>query len=193
MRFADNVPGMLLVDMSPADPHVGNTKADFSLPVPCESVSMDVVNKQVDSSLPEIEKSVPMDVNEDCPGHERSSIHNNKHEWYPCALSRRARSPLTLAFSYHRVHICGRIGGFEVPRVTIDTASHVQCVSFSFVKRHPVLKNEPIHAIPPAVLTLKAANGSVLKILGFIRFDFQLGDVTRPVEWRYNGGHNPRK
>ena len=50
------------------------------------------------------------------------------------------------------------------------------------MKRHPVLKNEPIHAIPPAVLTLKAANGSVMEILGFIRFDLQLGDVTRPVE-----------
>ena len=38
------------------------------------------------------------------------------------------------------------------------------------------------HAIPPAVLTLKAANGSLMDILGFTRFDLQLGDVTRPVE-----------
>ena len=64
-------------------------------------------------------------------------IVNNKHEeWYVCALSRRTRSPLTLAFSSHRVRVCGRIGGFEVPRVTEDTASDVPCVAFSFVKRH---------------------------------------------------------
>ena len=50
------------------------------------------------------------------------------------------------------------------------------------MNRHPVLKNEPIRAIPPAVLTLKAANGSLMEILGFIRFDSQLRDVTRPVE-----------
>ena len=126
---------------------------------------MDVGNKQVDSSLPVIDKSVSMDANEDCPGHERSSIHkNNKpEEWYAFAISRRARSPLTLAFSCHRIHICGRIGGVEVPRVTVDTASDVPCVAFSFVKRHPVLKVEPIHAIPPAVVTLKAANGSVME------------------------------
>ena len=127
-----------------------------------------------------------MNVNEDCPGHERSSTHNNNEheEWYACALSRRTRSPLTRAFSSHRVHICERIGGFEVPRATVLTRQamfHV-CVAFSFVKRHPILKNEPIHAIPPAVLTLKAANGSVMEMLGFIRFDLQLGDVTRPVE-----------
>ena len=69
-----------------------------------------------------------------------------------------------------------------MPRVTVDTASDAPCVAFSFVKRHPTLKNEPIHAIPPAVLTLKAANGSVMEIRGFIRFDLQLVDVTRPVE-----------
>ena len=146
-------------------------------------MSRDVGNEQVDSSLTAIDKSVSMDVNEDCPDHERSSTHNNKHEeWYACALSRRTRSPLTLAFSSHRVHICGLIGGFEMSRVTVDTASDVSCVAFSFVKRHPILKNEPIHAIPPAVLTLKAANRSVMEILKFIRFDLQPGDVTRPVE-----------
>ena len=37
-RFADSVPGRSLVDMCPADPHVGNTQADFSLPVHRESV-----------------------------------------------------------------------------------------------------------------------------------------------------------
>ena len=69
-----------------------------------------------------------------------------------------------------------------MPRVTVDTASDVPCVAFSFVKRHPILKNEPIHVIPPAVLTLKAANVSVMEMLGFIRFNLQLGDVTRPVK-----------
>ena len=64
----------------------------------------------------------------------------------------------------------------------LDTASDVPCVAFSFVKRHPVLKNEPICHIRSAVLTLKAANGSLMEILGLIRFDLQLGDTTRPVE-----------
>ena len=113
---------------------------------------------------------------------DRYNTPSNKHgEWYACPLSRRARLPLTLAFSSHRVHICGRIGGFEVPHATVDTARDVPCLAFSFVKRHPVLKNEPIHPIPPAVVTLKA-NGSLIEILGFIRFDLQLGDVARPVE-----------
>ena len=149
VRFAGSVPGRSLVDMCPADPHVGNTQADFLLPVPSEPVPRDVGNKQVDFSLPVIDKSVSMDVNEDCPDHERSSTHNNNRneEWYACALSRRTRSPLTLAFSSHRVRICGRIGGSEVPRVSVDTASDVPCVAFSFVKRHPTWKNEPIHAI----------------------------------------------
>ena len=161
-RFADSVPGSSLVDMCPADLQVGTTQVYSSLLVSCESVSMD--------------------VDECCPGHEKSSMHNNKHEeGYVYPLSRRARSPLTLAFSSHRVHICGRIGGFEAPRVTVDTASDVPRVTFSFVKRHPVLKNEPIHPIPPAVVTLKA-NGSLIEILGFIRFDLHLGDVARPVE-----------
>ena len=183
--FADSVPGRLLVDMCPAEPHAGITRAVFLLPVPSESVSSDVGNKQVDSSLPVVDKSVSMDVNENCPDHEKSSTHNNKHEeWYACALSRRTRSPLTVAFSSHRVHICGHVGGFEVPRVTVDTASDVPCVAFSFLKCHTVLKYEPIHDIPPAVLTLKAANASVMEILGFIRVDLQLGDVTRPVEAR---------
>ena len=120
------------------------------MPVPSESVSRDVGNKQVDSSLPVIDKSVSTYVDEDCPDHERISTRkNNKHEeWYACALSRRTRSPLTLAFSSHRVHVCGHIGGFEVPRVTVDKASDVPCVAFSFVKRHPTLKNGPIRGHP---------------------------------------------
>ena len=73
VRFANRVPGRASVDMCPADPHVGNTQADFSLPVTSQSVSMNVGNKQVDSSLPVIDKFVSMGVNEDCPGHERSS------------------------------------------------------------------------------------------------------------------------
>ena len=151
--------------MCPADLQVGNTQVYSPLLVSSESVSMD--------------------VDECCPGHEKTSMYNtpsNKHgEWYACPLSRRARLPLTLAFSSHRVHICGRIGGFEVPHATVDTARDVPCLAFSFVKHHPVLKNELIHPTPPAVVTLKA-NGSLIEILGFIRFDLQLGDVARPVE-----------
>ena len=63
-----------------------------------------------------------------------------------------------------------------------DTASDVPCVALSFVKYLPILKKEPIHATPPAVLTLNAANGSLTDILGFTRFDLQLGDVTHPVK-----------
>ena len=77
VRFADGIPGRSLFDMCPADPHVGNTQAKFSLPVSSESVSKDVGNKQADYSLPVFGKFVSPDVNEDCLGHERSSIHNN--------------------------------------------------------------------------------------------------------------------
>ena len=80
-------------------------------------------------------------------------------EWLTSSLSRRSRRPLVLAFSYHRVHVCGRVEGHDVPRVTIDTASDVPCIACPFIERHPVLKNEPIHPIPHAAITLKAANG----------------------------------
>ena len=68
VRFADSVPGRSLVEMCPADLQVGNTQVCSPLPVSSEPVSMD--------------------VDECCSGHEKSSMHNNKHEeWYACSLS----------------------------------------------------------------------------------------------------------
>ena len=89
---------------------------------------------------------------------------------------------LALAFSSHRVRVCGRVEGHDVPRVAIDTASDVLCSAFPFIARHPVLKNEPIHPFPHAAITLKAANGSLVEVKGFIRFDLQLGDADRSIE-----------
>ena len=40
----------------------------------------------------------------------------------------------------------------------------------------------PIHPIPHATITLKGANGSLMEIKGFIRFDLQLGDVNCSIE-----------
>ena len=88
---------------------------------------------------------------------------DNHEEWFTCSLSRRSRLPLEFACSSHRVHVCGRVEGCDVPRVTIDTASDVPCVAFPFIERHPVLKNEPIHPILLATNTLKAANGSLME------------------------------
>ena len=88
----------------------------------------------------------------------------------------------TCTCSSHRVHICGRVKGYDVPRATTDTASDVPCIAFPFIERHPVMKNEHIHPIPHAAITLKAANGSSMELKGFIRFDLELGDVNRSVE-----------
>ena len=116
--------------------------------------------------------SVPMDVDDCSDSRPNSTSNNDKHEeWFTSSLSRRSRLPLALAFSSHRVHVCGRVEGHDVSRVTIDTASDVSCIAFPFIERHPVLKNEPIHPIPHAAITLKAANGSLMEVKGFIRFD----------------------
>lgn len=45
-----------------------------------------------------------------------------------------------------------------------------------------VKKNKPIYPVPESPVKLAAANGSRMEILGFIRFDLQLGDVTRTVD-----------
>ena len=175
VRVADCLPGRSLVDVCPVDPPVRRKQ------VPVHS-KQERNKQEVRSSVHVCSASMSMDV-EDCSDSHICSVHNNdKHEErFTCFLSRRSRLPLVRACSCHRVHVCGRVEGY-VPRVTVDTASDVPCSAFPFIERHPVLKNEPIHPIPHAAITLKAANGSSMELKGFIRFDLEWGDVNRSVE-----------
>lgn len=100
--------------------------------------------------------------------------------WFTSSLSRTMRYPRTVPFSSHRVHETGRTGGHEVSRGTVvDTASDLPCLMFGCVQRHPVFEDDPIIAVPSASVSLTPANRTLCRC---VRFDLQLGDVTRPVE-----------
>ena len=66
--------------------------------------------------------------------------------------------------------------------LTIDTAADVPCISASFIKSHPKLQHLPLKPVPPGAIQLNSADGSALEILGYIRFNLTLGDITLPVE-----------
>ena len=51
-----------------------------------------------------------------------------------------------------------------------------------FWRQHPTLKNTEMLAVPPNAINLRSADGSQLEILGYIRFNLTLGDITLPVE-----------
>ena len=66
--------------------------------------------------------------------------------------------------------------------MTIDTASDVTCVSLSFLKRHPSLSFAQLEPVPSSCLSLSAANGAPLTILGFLSFTVKLGDLSRRID-----------
>jgi len=69
-----------------------------------------------------------------------------------------------------------------VSDLTIDTAADVPCISASFIKSHPTLQHLPLKPVPPGAIQLNSADGSALEILGYIRFNLTLGDITLPVK-----------
>ena len=66
--------------------------------------------------------------------------------------------------------------------MTVDTASDVTCVSLLPLKRHLNLCKAPIERVPPSCMSLSAANGLPLEVIGFVELAITLGDITRRID-----------
>ena len=55
-------------------------------------------------------------------------------------------------------------------------------MSVKFVQTHPAMKSTEVFVVPPEAINLSSADGSPLKILGYVRFQLTLGDIIPPVE-----------
>ena len=51
-----------------------------------------------------------------------------------------------------------------------------------FLKQHPTSCKARVETVPPSCMSLSAANGSSLEILGFIKLSLTLGDITRRID-----------
>ena len=58
----------------------------------------------------------------------------------------------------------------------------IPCVAKTFIDNHEKLRNKRIVPIPPGAISLHSADGTPLKILGYIRFTLKLGYKSLPVE-----------
>ena len=97
-------------------------------------------------------------------------------------MSQYPAHPRALDFSSHRIHVSASVNGASVSDITIDTAADVPCVSATFIRRHPTLNWDDVRPVPPEAINLRSADGSVLEVLGCIRFDLTLGRTTLPIE-----------
>jgi len=97
-------------------------------------------------------------------------------------MSKYPQHPNALNSSSKRVRIPARVSNHPVSDLTIDTAADVPCISASFIKSHPILQHLPLKPVPAGAIQLNSADGSALEILGYIRFNLTLGDITLPVE-----------
>ena len=102
--------------------------------------------------------------------------------FHASALSGYPRYPTALNSTSKHVRVNARVNDYPAHNVTIDTATNVPCMSFHFVQTHPTMKDTQIFAVPPGAIKLSSADGSPLKILGYVRFQLSLGDITLPVE-----------
>ena len=102
--------------------------------------------------------------------------------FHASAMSGYPRYPTALNSTSKRVRVNARVNDVPAHNVTIDTATDVPCISVHFVQTHPTMKDTEIFAVPPGAINLSSADGSPLKILGYVRFQLTLGDITLPVE-----------
>lgn len=70
----------------------------------------------------------------------------------------------------------------SIQDLTIDTASDITYVSLLFFKRHPILYEALIEPVPPSFMSLSAANGSPLEMMGFIKLSVTLCDISRCID-----------
>ena len=67
-------------------------------------------------------------------------------------------------------------------KLTIDSATDIPCISKTFIDKHEKLRQKRIFPVPPGAISLRSADGSPLKILGYVRFTLKLGNKSLPVE-----------
>ena len=67
-------------------------------------------------------------------------------------------------------------------QLTIDSATDIPCMSKTFIDKHEKLRQKRIFPVPPGAISLRSADGSPLKILGYVRFTLKLGNKSLPVE-----------
>lgn len=102
--------------------------------------------------------------------------------FHASALCGYPRYPTALNSTSKRVRVHARVNNIPAPDVTIDTASDVPCISIQYVQNHPTLKTTEMFGVPQGAINLSSADGSPLKILGYVRFQLTLGDITLPVD-----------
>ena len=102
--------------------------------------------------------------------------------FHASAMSKYPQHLNALNSSSKRVRIPARVSNHPVSDLTIDTAADVPCISASFIKSHPILQHLPLKPVPAGAIQLNSADGSALEILGYIRFNLTLGEITLPVE-----------
>lgn len=80
--------------------------------------------------------------------------------FHASALSKYPKFPSALKSTSKRVHIPARVNNHPVSEITIDTAADVPCISATFLKTHPTLKNAKFLPVPPGAIRLNSADGS---------------------------------
>ena len=105
---------------------------------------------------------------------------NTNNVWYSSSLSQKPNF-LSLSFSSRRVRVDGSVDGHTVTNITVDTATDVSVVSLAWLKSHPSLRSVPLKPVPHSAVSLRAANGLPLDVLGFIDFPLTLGGITCTV------------
>ena len=75
------------------------------------------------------------------------------------------------------------LGGYNKDhQLTIDFTTDVPCIAQNFIRNHAILRHTRVLPIPKGAISLRSADSSTLKILGYIRFVFTLGNKSLPVE-----------
>ena len=92
------------------------------------------------------------------------------------------RYSTALNFTPKRVRVSARVNEYPAHNVTIDTAIDVPCIYVHFVQTHPTAQNTQVFAAPPGAINLSSADGPPLRILGYVRFQLTLEDITQPIE-----------
>ena len=76
----------------------------------------------------------------------------------------------------------GIVNSLSVPAITGDTTRDEACVALSLLKNHPTLQKARLKKVSPACMSLRAANGSPLEVLGFVSMQITLGEISRLVD-----------
>ena len=89
----------------------------------------------------------------------------------------------TTGFPSTRVRIPGTLGGDNVEhQLTIDSTTDIPCIAQNFIHNHAKLRYNRVFPISPDAISLRSADGTPLKILGYIRFTLKLSNEYLLVE-----------